>query len=308
MYVITEWLERYEVNDKGQPARRGDKLRVRPLEYIRSKVHGRSQGAGFLAMQTVAGERDYEVFGLFEKFLEIAGCEKGGRRGALLNHRGQPATIEELALTCRKPTERVKFALEVLTNSQVGWMVEIDSAKFPEIMESGNLGKSENPNRDNDSANEDGFQESPESVNIGKENEQIPEIPGALYNETKRNENGTEQNSTKRVARAHAREGPASEEPPADEALGSGLRACSASARLGFGNQLRQLLCPQSTADLSALWNAQHWAEAQPDGVPQRILKIAHESRSGRNPLAVFFSRLDRELGYRPRAEKGRQQ
>lgn len=37
MYVITEWIERYEVSDKGQPARPGDKLRVRPLEDIRNK-------------------------------------------------------------------------------------------------------------------------------------------------------------------------------------------------------------------------------------------------------------------------------
>jgi len=52
-------------------------------------------------------------------------------------------------------------------------------------------------------------------------------------------------------------------------------------------------------------------AHSQPNLAPQRdratsekILDIARGSRNGRNPLAVFFSRLEDELGYRPRAER----
>lgn len=123
MYVITEWFERYEVNDKGQPARAGDKLRKGSLDYVRSKVHGRSQGAGFAAMQCLAGLRAYEVFGLFQKFLEIQGAENADlRQGPLLNARGQPATCDDLAFICRFPRKRVAFALQVLCHPDVRWM------------------------------------------------------------------------------------------------------------------------------------------------------------------------------------------
>ncbi len=143
MYEITEWLERYEVNDKGQPAKPGDKLRVSPLEYIRSKVHGRSQGAGFARLQAVAGHRCYEVFGVFQKFLEISGSESGGNRGKLLNEKGEPATIEDLAFILRTTEKKIEFSLQVqslqikrlgglsITNSRKIWKFQ----KFQEILE-----------------------------------------------------------------------------------------------------------------------------------------------------------------------------
>jgi len=123
MYVITEWIERYEVNDKGQPARKGDKLRVSSLKYIRSKVHGRSQGAGFARLQEVAKSRAYEVFGIFQKFLEIAGCGNGGEnRGKLLNEKGNPASDEELAFILRTTEKKIAFALKILCSPSVKWL------------------------------------------------------------------------------------------------------------------------------------------------------------------------------------------
>lgn len=138
MFIITEWLERYEVNDKGQPAKAGDKLRKSKLEYIRSKIHGRAQSAGFAAMQYIAGQYAYETFGLFLKFLEIMGAEKSeNRQGPLLNAQGQPATLEDLAFICRFPIERVEFALQVLCHHKVRWMMKInnieDKQEIPEI-------------------------------------------------------------------------------------------------------------------------------------------------------------------------------
>jgi len=133
MFLINEWLERYEVNDKGQPARVGDKLRVSPLEYIRSKVHGRSQGAGFARLQGVAGNRCYEVFGIFQKFLEIAGCEQGGKRGKLLNEKGNPATVEDLAFLLRTSEKIIKHSLQVLTDTRVGWMQDDSIPEIPGI-------------------------------------------------------------------------------------------------------------------------------------------------------------------------------
>lgn len=152
--MITEWFERYEVNEKGHPAKPGDKLRKGRLDYIRSKVHGRSQSAGFAAMQSVAGEYAYEVFGLFHKFLEIKGhAEAEKRSGPLLNARNEPATIEDLAFICRWPVERVRHALAVLCHPRVEWMFvlnshqesselldTIDSRKFPEFPEGSEQG------------------------------------------------------------------------------------------------------------------------------------------------------------------------
>jgi len=329
MYVITEWLERYEVNEKGQPAKPGDKLRNRPLEYIRSKVHGRSQGAGFLAMQMLAGDRDYEVFGLFQKFLEIAACEKGEKRGALLNHRGRPATVEEVATICRKPLDRVQFAIEILTNPTVGWMEEVPFQKFLEILESGKIDKESATNNtgaglpkltngDIDTENRVKLQKNLESVNMGNKNDHSPENSGVLYkapgrlyneNETKRERNETELNETTR-ARARAREGQTSDDPPADATSDSAIArasSSSASSRLGFGNKLRELLGPKTKEDLTALWNLQHWADQQGETSSAAILQIAEESKTGRKPLAVFFSRVKEELGYRPRAERDKQ-
>lgn len=136
MFVITEWFERYEVNDKGQPAKAGDKLRAGPLVYIRSKVHGHSQSAGFHAMQIKAGRLGYQVFGVFQKFLEISGNSGALTRGILLNHRGKPAEIGDLAHILRDDEKIIRHALEVLTDTTVGWMLEIDSVIFQEFQES----------------------------------------------------------------------------------------------------------------------------------------------------------------------------
>jgi len=134
MYEITEWLERYEVNDKGQPARVGDKLRVSAPKYIRSKIHGRSQGAGFARLQEVAGGRAYEVFGIFQKFLEIAGCEDGGEnRGKLLNEKGIPASNEDLAFILRTTIKKTEFALQVLCDNRVGWIIDNGVPEIPGI-------------------------------------------------------------------------------------------------------------------------------------------------------------------------------
>ncbi len=130
MYLIAEWLERYECNDKNQPAKKGDKLRVSPLTYIRSKIHGRSQGTGFARLQNEAGDKAYEVFGIFLKFLEIAGCEKGGERGILKNEKGEPANLDDLAFILRTKRKKIEHALQVLTLPTVRWIID-DSPEIP---------------------------------------------------------------------------------------------------------------------------------------------------------------------------------
>ena len=192
MYIITEWIERYEVNDKGQPARVGDKLRVRPLEYIRSKCHGKRRSAGFAVLQEIAGDRVYEVFGIFEKFLEIAGDEIGGKRGKLLNARGKPASAKDLSLMLSFPEEKVEYALKILTNDEVGWMENVfqNFQENPEIPgKSGKSGKSNDQKTPKINEIPTDITDKAKIINDNRVTFQnFQEKSGGLYNETKRNE------------------------------------------------------------------------------------------------------------------------
>lgn len=290
MYVITEWFQRYEVNDKGRAAREGDSLRATKLDYIRSKVHGREFGAGFSAMAELAKSRTYEVFGLFHKFLEIAASEPHERRGSLLNAKAQPATLDDLAFILRTTPGKIAFAMQVLTDKRVGWIFETDTSGDSRTV-----------------------------PDVSGDSRTFPGNPGAFINETKRNENEIEFKTTTHArTHAHAREDTEPQEPPADETPDSTLRADSSSTStrpsarqaaatqidaLNFDKQLRELLGPRSTSDVKALWNLEHWALARGNGMCERICQIAVDCRQARKPIAAFFARLDHDVGYRARAE-----
>jgi len=294
MYIITEWIERYEVNEKGDQARLGHKLRVRPLEFIRSKVHGRSRGAGFAAMQHHAGDRAYEVFGLFHKFLEIAGCEPRDKRGQLLNARGNPAKIDELAFVLGTTIESVEYAMQVLINPQVGWIQEVPDDEFRKFPE----------NPENEKQQQKIDQDSGNSGNSGKNPESYVTEPNRT--ETERNE--TERNET-------PQENP--EEQQNSQAIHKSVGDFgdfqSNSFSLRFDSALGQILNTRSKSDRSAIRNLVNWLNLQvvakrfDDSIFKRVAGIAKESKNGRNPRAVFFSRLDEEIGYRARVVKEKQ-
>ena len=90
-------------------------------------------------------------------------------------------------------------------------------------------------------------------------------------------------------------------------------RAHSISSSLRFVNELEKCLKISTKSDRTAIGNLCRWlmteiAEGRrTDGVYSQILDIAGESKTARKPIAAFFSRLDRELGYRSRAEKEKQ-
>jgi len=122
MYKITEWNERYEVSSKGREPKQGEELRAGPLQYIRLKVYGHSQGTGYRRMKHAAGTKAMEVFGIFCKFLEISGNQKKGKRGDLLNENDEPASIQDLAFILDVSESQVKNALNVLCMENVGWL------------------------------------------------------------------------------------------------------------------------------------------------------------------------------------------
>ena len=79
---------------------------------------------------------------------------------------------------------------------------------------------------------------------------------------------------------------------------------------LRFAEDLDKSLKPNSKSQRQALLNLIQWLRFQVEqnllneSVCQKILVIAKDSKSGRVPMAVFFSRLDKEIGYRARVVK----
>ncbi|MCJ7778855.1 MAG: DUF1376 domain-containing protein [Sedimentisphaerales bacterium] len=84
----------------------------------------------------------------------------------------------------------------------------------------------------------------------------------------------------------------------------------SNSFSLRFVSELEGILKTRSKSDRSAIRNLSNWLSLQvlakrfDDGVFKRVVDIANESKSGRNPLAIFFSRLDKEISYRASVAK----
>ena len=121
MYQIVDWRKRYEVSIKGREITDDEEeLRKGPLAYVRLKVHGHQQGAGYRKLQKLAGKRFMEVFGIFCKLLEISGNAGREHRGTLTNEREEPASIGDLAWIIGIPEESMQFAANVLC--EVNWI------------------------------------------------------------------------------------------------------------------------------------------------------------------------------------------
>jgi vacuolar-type H+-ATPase subunit F/Vma7 len=131
MITITEWMTRYEVSSKNFPATGGEPLRAGPLQYIRLKVHGHSQGVGWRRLKIAAGNKTAEVFGIFCKLLEIAGNQNRGLRGQILNEKGQEASVEDISFILDIPENQIKNAVEVLSRPEIGWIIVTERKKEP---------------------------------------------------------------------------------------------------------------------------------------------------------------------------------
>ncbi len=130
MYKIAGWIDRYEVSFKGLKAKEGELLRAGPLDYIRLKVHGHTQGTGYRRLQEVAGDKAMEVFGIFCKFLEISGNQPRGLRGFLLNEHDKSASIKDLSFILGVPEAQIGHALTVLTDKKIEWVVEVEETQL----------------------------------------------------------------------------------------------------------------------------------------------------------------------------------
>ena len=105
----------------------------------------------------------------------------------------------------------------------------------------------------------------------------------AELNKTKRNET-----KLKEIKRNETKEKPSSS---VKNSLSFSLR---------FADQLDKIINPFSQNDKMALVNLIHWLkEQQSDNqIYENVLEYARNAKTGRNPIAVFFATLRREIGY----------
>ncbi len=136
VYFIRDWHTRYEVNAKGGGADDGDKLRLKPLEFVRWQVRGRDIGIGLRRVNKIAGEEFApSVFGVFAKLVEIAAQEKRGRRGYVLTSDGEPMTVADISEACGWSEIVISKALTVLTHDRVQWVQLVNLPEFREFPE-----------------------------------------------------------------------------------------------------------------------------------------------------------------------------
>lgn len=112
--------------------------------------------------------------------------------------------------------------------------------------------------------------------------------PNAKRNETKRNEDDTILNETKR-----------NEEPSDSDSVKNSIRST-----LRFADQLDKTIKPFSKSDRTALTNLCKWLQRKithkqfSENIFNVVLGYAAEAKTGRKPIAVFFSKLKQEMGY----------
>lgn len=141
-YHIVGWPDVYEVNQKGRkydPAS-SDKLRQKPLRYVRWRVAGRRPGEGYLGLerasrpQTAAGwlwshslglsaaGRMMVAYATFGKLVEIAADNGSDRRGWIVDNSGIPMGPRDVAFCTRFPERYVKVGLTVLCDQRIAWL------------------------------------------------------------------------------------------------------------------------------------------------------------------------------------------
>jgi len=124
-YRITDWDKNYEVTKDGKPATEKSKnIRKTSLSYVRLAVQGHNPSMSYREMLQKAAGKGMMVFGVFCKLLELAGNQPREYRGWLLDTKGRPLTVERIAFALCCDTSDIDFALQVLTDKDIGWVSE----------------------------------------------------------------------------------------------------------------------------------------------------------------------------------------
>jgi len=84
----------------------------------------------------------------------------------------------------------------------------------------------------------------------------------------------------------------------------------SLNASLRFADELEKILKPVGKSDRTAVLNLVQWLMLEikegrkTEGIFETVLNYAGKSKTARNKMSYFFSVLDKEISYRPRAAK----
>lgn len=122
-YSISEWRERYEVSDKGHPARQGDALRRGPIEYIRAPVHGKKWSTSYREFNRILGADAPAAYGLFCKLRELQAENPAQFRDCIRDHKGSEMGAEEIASVLGWPEKQVVKLLGILASDDIGWVL-----------------------------------------------------------------------------------------------------------------------------------------------------------------------------------------
>lgn len=121
MFSIVDYDTRYSPYDKSGGA-------LKNADWVKLPAKPKGEGLGEL----LEYKRGLEVFGIWCLLLEKTTNEKPENRGKLLNHKEQPATVEEIAkgISLKSKVKLVEYALNVLVS--MGWVIgEITSDQLP---------------------------------------------------------------------------------------------------------------------------------------------------------------------------------
>ncbi len=131
-YRITNWW-RYELLKNGKLATAKTKMvsiRIKPLIYVRFPVHGHTLSADYRRMVKRAGpELAAACDGVYKMLVGLAGDQVREYRGWVLDDRQRPLDISQLAELFCLSEGKVSQIFEVLTDSEVKWIVFLE---FPE--------------------------------------------------------------------------------------------------------------------------------------------------------------------------------
>jgi len=287
-YKIVEWLERYEVTEKGKPANTDtplDKLRKSPLPYVRFKVHGHAHGPAYRKMlaRTWGPGEEMGVFGFFAKLLELAANQTRDYRGWILNEKQQPMTPAQIAETLGIQDKNwTRRALEILTDPTIGWVGILEFPNSPPPVE---------------------------------------ERGGALWGKKGGAYGGTLLNETETKVRENKDEGKKSTASGGKDSASDLTQKETASVSYPWGTEERkkkvfayetvcQMVKPRCESDRTTLHHIfeqlENHIKANYSDIEifQRVENAAKECIGARNPMAMFVSVAKERFGYQPKRDK----
>lgn len=130
LYIV-DWQLRYEVNDRNRAWQVGEKLRAGALPFYRSKVCGRSWGAGYRLFLKIARGSAASAFGIFHKLIELAADGPPERRGFVLDRHGRPMESADIACATGFAKHRIERALEILMDTELRWIEQAEYTPSP---------------------------------------------------------------------------------------------------------------------------------------------------------------------------------